>query len=144
MICPQRRPLRTFDIDARQQTDELKIETFLTSNSSSLGSLIALHHHTVWVRELPSLARRGGEALGCASFPVCGRGRRVSCVVLQIAHQILGWTVQRPYMCICSQKCPAYSFQVISNSPTVVSKMIWLTAALAWKYGSIASPSPVS
>ena len=100
MICPQRRPLRTFDIDARQQTDELKIETFLTSNSSSLGSLIALHHHTVWVRELPSLARGGGGALGCASFPVCGRGRRVPCIVLEIAHQILRWTVQGPYMCV--------------------------------------------
>ena len=48
--------------------------TFLTSNSGSLGSLIALHHHTVWVRELPSLARGGGGALGCASFPVRGRG----------------------------------------------------------------------
>ena len=132
MICPQQRHLGILKMDTRQNMTVTSKWTFLTSNRSSLGSLIALHHHTVWVRKLPSLARRGGGALGCASFPVCGCGRRVSCVVLQIAHQILRWTVQGPYMCTCSQKCPACSFKIISNSPTVVSKIIWLTAALAW------------
>ena len=134
MICPQRRHLGIFKMDTRQKMTVTSKWTLLTSNSSSLGSLIALHHHTVWVRELPSLARGGGGALGCASFPVCGRGRRVPCIVLEIAHQILRWTVQGPYMYVYKlSKISCTLIQdLISNSPTVVSKIIWLTAALAW------------